>query len=65
MDNLCIKCQMDNVFLDGLCEDCYEEQFEDEKKDIAHDKMLVHGANLKNQPFQNRGIDKLNKLKRK
>ncbi len=65
MDDLCIKCQMDNVFLDGLCEDCYEEQFEDEKKDITHDKMVVHSAGLKNQPFQNRGIDKLNKLKRK
>ncbi len=56
---------MDEVFLDGLCEDCYEEQFEDQKKDTTHDKMVVHSAGLKNQPFQNRGIDKLNKLKRK
>ncbi len=65
MENLCSKCHIDPIFLDGLCEDCYSEQFEDEKNDKIHEKMLVHGASLKDPSILNRDIDKLNKLKRK
>jgi len=63
MDNLCSKCKIDPVFLDGRCEDCYEEQFEEEKDEKSHGKMIVHGASLKN-PSINRDIEKINKLKK-
>jgi len=63
MENLCSKCHMDPVFLNGLCEDCYEEQFEEDKEDKIHGKMVVHGASLKNQAL-NRDIEKINKLKK-
>lgn len=64
MEQICSKCKIDPVFMDGLCEDCYEEQFEDKTQEKSHPKMIVHGASLKD-PSLNRSIDKLNKLNRK
>ncbi len=64
---LCSACNVEPVWLDGLCQYCYEEDVATEFVAKPKEIMLKHGQALKNNPElqKERAVKKNIKIKRR
>ena len=66
-DNLCSVCRAEPVWLDGMCQYCYEENIESGWQDNEKEIIPKHGQGLKDTPniHKERMIKKSVKIQRR
>ena len=68
---MCKRCGEEPVFMNGLCEYCYEDDFHshEDLDDDKSSKMIVHGQNIKDPQqmdiARKRNISKILKIKKR